>query len=117
LLEQSGGEQLMAGNPRIVTADATFTWDHASQRLGRGTIIDVPAGSALERAIGTDKLIPLYGAPPVTVAAEHAQDTPGATGDITPRPPARSRRSAPQAAAQDDASSDEKDTGNGEGNA
>ena len=111
----------MAGNPRVVTAEATFLWDHAPQRLGRGTIIDVPAGSALERAIGADKLIPLYGAPPVTVpqasepAPEPAQDALGATGDTAPRPPARSRRPAPQTTAQDDASSDEKDTGNGEG--
>jgi len=65
----------MGENPRIVTADVTFTWDHAPQRLGRGTIIDVPADSHLERAIGPDKLIPLYGTPDaapkaVTAAAE-----------------------------------------------
>ena len=92
----------MAGSPRIVTADATFTWDHASQSLRRGTIIDVPPGSALEHAIGRDKLKPLFGAPPVTVAAEHAQDAPCATGDTAPRPPGRSRRSAPQAAVKED---------------
>jgi hypothetical protein len=57
----------MGANPRVVTADATFTWDHATQRLGRGTIIDVPAGSALERAIGAERLIPLYGAPAAAV--------------------------------------------------
>ena len=92
----------MSANPHVVTADTVFMWDHASQRLGRGTIIDVPPGSALLAAIGRDKLKPLFGAPPVTVAAEHAQDAPGATGDTAPRPPGRSRRSAPQAAVKED---------------
>ena len=95
----------MAGNPRVVTAEATFLWDHAPQRLGRGTIIDVPAGSALERAIGADKLIPLYGAPPVTVAQasepapEPAQDAPGDGGHCAPParpfPPPRPAGSSP----------------------
>jgi len=57
----------MSANPHVVTADTEFLWDHAPQPLRRGTIIDVPPGSALEHAIGRDKLKPLYGAPPVTV--------------------------------------------------
>jgi hypothetical protein len=85
----------MAGNPRVVTADATFTWDHAPQRLGRGTIIDVPADSALEAAIGRDKLIPLYGAPPVTVplASEPAPE-PAQEKLPAPRSPAKAAATA-----------------------
>jgi hypothetical protein len=70
----------MGANPRVVTADVKFTWDHATQRLGRGTIIDVPADSPLERAIGRDKLIPLHRAPsdaaPEPAAVEPAQKAP-----------------------------------------
>ena len=85
----------MAGNPRIVTADVVFTWDHAPQRLGRGTIIDVPAGGALERAIGADRLIPLYGAPPVTVplASEPAPE-PAQEKAPAPRSPAKATAAA-----------------------
>ena len=103
----------MGENPRVVTADTTFLWDHAPQRLGRGTIIDVPAGGALEQAIGRDKLKPLFGAPPVTVPlasvpapepAQAAGDAPEDGREAAPQPPARSRRSAAQAAARDSSS-------------
>jgi hypothetical protein len=49
----------MAGSPRVVTEDTTFTWDGVSQRLPKGQVLDVPPGSALERAIGLQNLIPL----------------------------------------------------------
>lgn len=96
----------MAGNPRIVTEDTAFTWDHASQRLARGTVIDVPADSALERAIGQDRLVPLAAAAPQPAlapgeapAAEEPQDAPEAEGDAVPQPSARSKRSTAQAGA------------------
>jgi hypothetical protein len=71
----------MAGNPRVVTADTTFRWDGAPQRLPRGQVIDVPAGSELERAIGLHNLVPLGAKapqpePPVTGAEEEAQPAP-----------------------------------------
>jgi hypothetical protein len=40
----------MAANPCMVTADIVITWDGVSQRVARGTIVDVPPGSALEAA-------------------------------------------------------------------
>ncbi len=41
----------MAANGQLVTADVTITWDGVSQRIPRGTVIDVPAGSALTTAL------------------------------------------------------------------
>jgi hypothetical protein len=41
----------MAANGQLVTADITITWDGVSVRLPRGTVIDVPAGSALATAL------------------------------------------------------------------
>ena len=49
----------MAANPRIVNTDITVTWDGVSQRIPRGTIIDVPAGSALLTALGSSNLTAL----------------------------------------------------------
>jgi hypothetical protein len=49
----------MASNPRMVNTDITITWDGVSQRIQRGTIIDVPAGSALQTAIGAGNLTAL----------------------------------------------------------
>ena len=53
----------MAGRPCAVTADAEITWDGVSQRLTRGTVLDVPPGGALEQAIGLDRLATLSGVP------------------------------------------------------
>ena len=100
----------MAGNPRIVTADAVFMWDHAPQRLGRGTIIDVPAGSALEAAIGPERLIPLHGAPPVTQASEPVQEP---VQEKAPRSPAKAA-AAKAGKDADTAGADPPDTGGGE---
>jgi hypothetical protein len=80
----------MGANPRVVTADTTFRWDGAMQRLPRGQVIDVPAGSQLEAAIGLDRLIPL--------GAKAAQPAPSVTDAATeaPAPPqgdGRSRKS------------------------
>jgi hypothetical protein len=49
-------------SPRIVTEDVTFLWDGVTQRLPKGQVMDVPPGSALERAIGLHRLVP-YGVP------------------------------------------------------
>jgi hypothetical protein len=49
----------MGANVRIVKADTTFTYDGVSQSVAMGTIIDIPAGSALETAIGAGNLAAL----------------------------------------------------------
>lgn len=102
----------MAGNPRVVTEDVTFLWDGATARLPRGQVIDVPAGSLLERAIGSEFLAPLgasaaQGAAPVSEATlEEAAESPAGTPedagedtgqDGTPKA-ARGRRAAAQPA-------------------
>ena len=51
MLFKSGGIKLMAANGQVVTADITITYDGVSQRIPRGTVIDVPAGSALATAL------------------------------------------------------------------
>jgi hypothetical protein len=42
----------MAANPRLLASDTTVTWDGVQVFFPKGTIIDVPAGSALETAYG-----------------------------------------------------------------
>lgn len=51
----------MGANPRIVAVETWIQWDGVSQRLPRGQVLDVVPGSALERAIGADRLVPLGG--------------------------------------------------------
>lgn len=55
----------MAISPRIVTQDRRITWDGVTQRLPKGQVLDVPPGSALEREIGPEYLVPLPGSVPV----------------------------------------------------
>jgi hypothetical protein len=91
----------MAGNPRTVTADVVFTWDGVSQRLPRGQAIDVTPGSALEAAIGRDRLVPLgltSALPPVEPPARKPQQE---------EPPAAPPKAA--AAKKQDAGTDGKD--------
>lgn len=52
----------MAANPMILTADVTVTYDGASQRIMRGTLIDVPNPSAIRTAIGAGNLAALTAA-------------------------------------------------------
>lgn len=47
----------MAANPRVVTNDIEVTWDGETNFVARGTIVDIPAGSALETAYGTSNLV------------------------------------------------------------
>lgn len=60
----------MAISPRIVTQERWISWDGVTQRLPKGQVLDVPPGSALEREIGRDFLVPLPGSAPV---AEHGR--------------------------------------------
>jgi hypothetical protein len=52
----------MGANVRMVTVDTAFTYDGVSQRIQAGTLVDIPAGSALETAIGVGNLLTLSGA-------------------------------------------------------
>jgi hypothetical protein len=42
----------MAANPRIVVSDVNVSWDGGTTTIPKGTIVDIPAGSALEAAYG-----------------------------------------------------------------
>jgi len=70
----------MAVSPRIVTADRQIFWDGVTQRLPKGQVLDVPPGSALEREIGRDYLVPLPGAdvaqPPAAETAPQEETAP-----------------------------------------
>lgn len=44
----------MAARPMLVIADTTITYDGVPQRIIRGTVIDVPASSALNTALGAN---------------------------------------------------------------
>jgi hypothetical protein len=68
--------------PRVVAADTVFYWDHVLQRLPRGLVLDVAPGSALEAAIGADRLSPLAAHSDVPVKPQG-----------TPRPVAASNES------------------------
>jgi hypothetical protein len=85
----------MSANARILAVDAEITWDGVTQRLPRGQVIDVAPGGALEKAIGRERLVPLY-RPLVTAPAPAAAPAPVA--EAAQKPP-----EAAEAAAQDDA--------------
>jgi hypothetical protein len=70
----------MAGNPRTVTQDTVFTWDGVSTRLARGQAIDVTPDSALERAIGRDRLVPLGPTSALPPAEQPAREAPAQGG-------------------------------------
>jgi len=105
----------MGLNPRVVTEGTAFTWDGAVQWLARGQVIDVPAGSALEAAIGLEHLAPLRAvtARPVP-AAEEAPEAPEPAKQAAPPPAAKPRASAPQDSAEGKADSEPADAGGGD---
>lgn len=74
----------MGIRPCVITEDITITWDGQPQRLVRGQLIDVPADSALERAIGLDHLATLSGVP-LAAPAEAAEQEPQAPADAKKR--------------------------------
>jgi hypothetical protein len=73
----------MAASPRVVTADTRIMWDGVPQRLPRGQVIDVPPGSALEEAIGTENLVPLG----ATATSRPAAEPAAPAADPAPRKP------------------------------
>jgi hypothetical protein len=66
----------MAGNPRTVTQETWFTWDGVPARLPKGQAIDVVPGSALEAAIGRDRLVPLGATSALPPAEPPAKEAP-----------------------------------------
>jgi hypothetical protein len=76
----------MSDYPRVVTVDTMITWDGVRQRLVRGQVMDVPPGSALEAAIGADRLRPLHarGAVPRQPQRPAQQPQPGTRDDGKP---------------------------------
>jgi hypothetical protein len=44
----------MAARPMLVNATVTITYDGVSVRIPRGAVIDVPAGSTLNTALGSN---------------------------------------------------------------
>ena len=68
----------MAANPRMLAVDTTVVWDGVSTFVPKGTIVDVPAGSALETAYGLGNMVPLSGTSPEVVSGdtEPEQDAP-----------------------------------------
>lgn len=74
----------MGANMRQVLNDTTFTYDGVSQRIQAGTVIDIPAGSALETAIGTGNLISLTAAQDQSDAVgDTPSDSPDAGGGVS----------------------------------
>lgn len=63
----------MGANDRMVTQDIVLTWDGVQQPVRAGTIVDIPAGSALEAAYGLGNLVALT-----------ATDTQGDDQDLEP---------------------------------
>lgn len=105
----------MGLNPRVVALDTYIHWDHVTQRLPRGLVIDVPPGSPLEAAIGADRLAPLGAitpAPPPAETAAAVESTEAVTGGIEheparqpepavkPEPPAEKPKTTVKAAAE-----------------
>ena len=80
----------MAISPRIVTEDRHITWDGVAQRLPKGQVLDVPPGSALEREIGADYLVPLPGSAAEQVpAGEPAPEEKSEPAPAKPKPSAK----------------------------
>jgi hypothetical protein len=73
----------MAANPRLVANDVTVVWDSVSTFVPRGTIVDIPAGSALETAYGGVSNLVSLGASSAEVVSgdtEPDSDAGGGTG-------------------------------------
>lgn len=86
----------MAISPRIVTQERWISWDGVTQRLPKGQVLDVPPGSALEREIGRDFLVPLPGSAPV------AETAPALAPAEKPAPQEEAARAMPRASAKSD---------------
>jgi hypothetical protein len=70
----------MAANPRLVSTDIpALSWDGVVTFVAKGTIVDIPAGSAMEAAYGLGNLVALPGSETSTSGA--APEDSGDFGD------------------------------------
>jgi hypothetical protein len=87
----------MGLSPRVVTQDRHITWDGVTQRLPKGQVLDVPPGSALEREIGREYLVPLGAvaaqAPVEAPTAEAAPQKEEESGPAAPPKPSTTTKS------------------------
>lgn len=67
----------MAASPRLVSTDFTLAWDGVQTFVPRGTIVDIPPGSALETAYASGNLVSL------AKAQQGADDVPADTPDTS----------------------------------
>lgn len=71
----------MALNPRLVNTDTDVTWDGGTFNVPAGTVVDIPAGSALETAYGgAGNLTSLAGQYALNIAGGTYPDVFGGTG-------------------------------------
>jgi hypothetical protein len=108
----------MSATPRMITADITIRWDGAPQRLVRGTVLDVPEGSAFEAVIGRQNLatlsgLPLSAAEPEPAPAQEPAQEPQPAAKPKARTAAKDDGTAEQA--PDDAQDAPGDAGGGDG--
>lgn len=61
----------MAANGQVVTVDFNLTWDGVTTRVPRGTVVDIPNGSALATAYA--------GGSPVALTTQQKADGQGVT--------------------------------------
>lgn len=66
----------MSANPQVVTVDTAFVWDGVTQRLARGTVLDVPPNSPLLGAIGLENLTPMFRAGSTALPPEQPAEAP-----------------------------------------
>lgn len=78
----------MGLSPRIVTETRLIAWDGVQQRLPKGQMIDVPPGSALEREIGREFLVPVPESAPAAETAAGPEEKPDAA-PVKPRAAAK----------------------------
>ena len=70
----------MAANPRQVIAAADVNWDGGITHVLAGTIVDIPAGSALETAYGGTPNLLTLGAPQALAISNGAAPDSGGSG-------------------------------------
>ena len=113
----------MAVSPRVVTENRLITWDGVLQRIPKGQVMDVQPGSALERSIGREYLVPLPGAPAQEPGDEHSRlaetgvsnQSPAAAEPVTPADGIAETESQPAPAAPKRAAAKKQDSDDKDG--
>lgn len=66
----------MASNPRVVATDINVVWDGAVTFVRKGTIVDIPAGGALETAYGGPSNLISIGSTAMTTGGDPGESEP-----------------------------------------